>query len=103
MHTAAQVVLALGPWSRDFLREALGVSVPMAYERGYHMHYDAAAGATLGRPVYDTAGAYAPSPMAQGLRLTTGVQPARATRPPTWYSCNWPSARRGSVSHRTPP
>lgn len=73
-HTAAQVVLALGPWSRDFLRETLGMSVPMAYERGYHMHYDAAAGATLSRPVHDTAGAYVLSPMAQGLRLTTGVQ-----------------------------
>jgi D-amino-acid dehydrogenase len=73
-HSAAQVVLALGPWSRDFLHDALGVSVPMAYERGYHMHYAASAGVTLNRPVYDTAGAYVLSPMEQGLRLTTGVQ-----------------------------
>ena len=58
----------------------MGIRVPMAFERGYHMHYapGAAAGegsaARLQRPVYDTGGAYVLSPMEQGLRLSTGVE-----------------------------
>lgn len=71
---AHRVVVALGPWTRAFLRDALALRVPMAFERGYHMHYGAAAGAALRRPVYDTAGGYVLSPMEQGLRLTTGVE-----------------------------
>lgn len=74
LHEASRVVLALGPWSREFAKKALGLSVPMAYERGYHMHYGAAGGTSLGRPVYDTGGGYVLSPMEQGLRLSTGVQ-----------------------------
>lgn len=69
-----QVVVALGPWSKDFMA-TLGVRVPMGFERGYHMHY--AAGDTparLQRPVYDTGGGYVLSPMEQGLRLSTGVE-----------------------------
>lgn len=71
---AEHVVVALGPWSKEFLGHALGVSVPMAFERGYHMHYRAADGAKLARPIYDTGGGYVLSPMEQGLRLSTGVQ-----------------------------
>ncbi len=81
-HVAAQVVVALGPWSKDFLQTAFGLSVPMAYERGYHMHYDASGDARLSRPVYDTAGAYVMTPTAHGLRLTTGVQLCARDAPP---------------------
>ena len=70
---ADRVVVALGPWSRNFMA-TLGVKVPMAYERGYHMHYAAPATGSITRPVYDTAGAYVLSPMEQGLRLTSGVE-----------------------------
>jgi D-amino-acid dehydrogenase len=70
---AAQVVVALGPWSKELLA-TLGLHVPMAFERGYHLHYGAAEGAHLGRPVHDTGGGYVLSPMAQGLRLTTGIE-----------------------------
>ena len=52
----------------------MGVKVPMAYERGYHMHYAAPGTSQLARPIYDTAGAYVLSPMEQGLRLTSGVE-----------------------------
>lgn len=69
-----RVVVALGPWSAAFLQAQLGVKLPMAYERGYHRHFQPQDGATLGRPVYDTGGAYVLSPMAQGLRLTSGVE-----------------------------
>lgn len=77
---AAQVVLALGPWTARMLAR-LGLSVPMAFERGYHMHYAAPSGATLGRPVYDTGGGYVMAPLAQGLRLTTGVELADLDAP----------------------
>lgn len=70
---AAQAVIALGPWSKQFLAR-LGLSVPMVFERGYHMHYGIEGSATLGRPVYDTGAGYVMSPMDQGIRVTTGVE-----------------------------
>lgn len=73
-HEADHVVLALGPWSRDFLHEHIGLRLPMGFERGQHRHFQPAQGTTLNRPVYDTAGGYVLAPMAQGLRLTTGVE-----------------------------
>jgi D-amino-acid dehydrogenase len=69
-----QVVVALGPWSRDFLKHSLNIRIPMAFERGYFAEYHGERGATLSRPVYDTAGAYVLSPMQDGLRLTSGVE-----------------------------
>jgi len=71
--TAENVVVALGPWARSFL-EGLGMRVPMGFERGYHMHFAPQGDARLNRPIYDTGGGYVMSPMAQGLRLTTGVE-----------------------------
>lgn len=71
---ADHVVVALGPWSRDVLRDQLGLRLPLGFERGQHRHFVPAHGATLHRPVYDTAGGYVLAPMAQGLRLTTGVE-----------------------------
>jgi len=69
----ARVVVCLGPWSPELLAP-LGLRVPMAFERGYHMHYGWAGDTPLTRPVYDTAAACVLSPMRQGLRLTTGVE-----------------------------
>lgn len=68
-----QVVVALGPWSPDALAP-LGLKVPMAFERGYHMHYGWTGGSPLTRPLYDTAAACVLSPMSEGVRLTTGVE-----------------------------
>ncbi len=70
---APQVVVALGPWAMDLLAD-LGISVPLAFERGYHMHYRPPATETLRRPVYDVSGGYVLTPMVDGLRLTTGVE-----------------------------
>lgn len=81
VHDSSRVVLALGPWTKEFAKKVLGLSVPMAFERGYHMHYRAAGSASLGRPIYDTAGGYVLSPMEQGLRLSTGVQLAARDAP----------------------
>ncbi|MNK13293.1 D-amino acid dehydrogenase small subunit [compost metagenome] len=71
--TAERLVVALGPWSKDLLKTA-GIDLPMAFERGYHMHYSGLDGASVTRPVYDTGGGYVLSPMARGLRLSTGVE-----------------------------
>lgn len=70
---ADRVVLALGPWSRDFLYEQWGWKLPMLHERGYHLHYGWE-GSGLRRPIYDVEGAYVLSPMSPGPRLTTGVE-----------------------------
>lgn len=70
---ADRVVLALGPWSRDFLQRQWGWRLPMLYERGYHMHFRWN-GPALKRPLYDTAAGYVLSPMGEGVRLTTGVE-----------------------------
>jgi D-amino-acid dehydrogenase len=78
---ARHVVVALGPWSREFLRKSLGLSVPMAYERGYHRHFNAQGGATLGRPIYDTGGGYVLAPMEMGMRMSTGVELADLDAP----------------------
>lgn len=80
-HSAARIVMALGPWSQAFAKKTLNLTLPMAFERGQHMHYGAVAGASLNRPIYDTAGGYVLSPMAQGLRLSTGVQLAARDAP----------------------
>lgn len=70
---ADRVVLALGPWSRDFLQQQWGWRLPMLHERGYHMHFGWI-GPALQRPLYDTAAGYVLSPMGDGVRLTTGVE-----------------------------
>ena len=71
--SADRLVVALGPWSKALLKTT-GIDLPMASERGYHMHYSGRDGARVTRPVYDTGGGYVLSPMARGLRLSTGVE-----------------------------
>lgn len=82
---AEHAVVALGPWSRDFLRDQLGLRVPMAFERGHHRHFTGGAVA-LRRPVYDASAGYVLSPMGEGhgLRLTTGVHLAEMDVPVQW-------------------
>lgn len=72
--TVEHLVVALGPWSKTFLQQQLGLSVPMAYERGYHMHYAREGASSLTRPIYDSGGGYVLSPMEMGMRLTSGVE-----------------------------
>ena len=79
--SAQSVVVALGPWAPDLLA-GIGLHVPMAWERGYHMHYAAPTEKPLQRPIYDTGGAYVLSPMQDGMRLTTGVELAERDAAP---------------------
>ena len=90
----ANAVVALGPWAPDVLR-SLGLRLPLAVKRGYHMHYAATDGAGLSRPVLDEEGGYVITPMEQGIRLTTGVEFARrdANKTPVQLAWTEPLAR----------
>ena len=68
-----RLVIAAGPWSGDLLTP-LGYSVPMGYERGYHVHLRPAAGSALQRPIHDVTAGFVLAPMEYGIRLTTGVE-----------------------------
>lgn len=70
---AQNAVVALGPWSADLLAR-LGLSVPLAVKRGYHMHYVSEGNATLNHPLLDCEGGFVMSPMARGIRITTGAE-----------------------------
>jgi D-amino-acid dehydrogenase len=78
---AREAVVALGPWS-DALARKFGYKLPFFVKRGYHMHY-APHGGSLSRPVLDYERGYVVTPMARGLRLTTGAEFARADDPPS--------------------
>ncbi len=88
------VVVALGPWSREFLGR-LNFKIPMAFERGYHQHYQTQPDVRLNRPVYDTAKGYILTPMQQGIRLTTGVELTHHLAP-----SNLDQLRRGEQAAR---
>lgn len=79
---ARDAVVALGPWSGDALR-AQGVATPLGVKRGYHMHFAATGNAALSRLVVDDDHGYVLTPMARGVRLTTGAEFARRDRPPS--------------------
>jgi D-amino-acid dehydrogenase len=79
--TAAQVVVALGAASGRMTAK-LGYEPPLFGMRGYHMHYRLREGAVLHRPLVDDSGFLLTS-MRYGVRLTTGVEFARADAPAT--------------------
>ena len=79
---ARDVVIALGPWS-DELARRFGLRLPVFVKRGYHMHYEPSGNAGLTRPVLDLERGYLVTPMARGLRLTTGAEFARRDDPPS--------------------
>jgi D-amino-acid dehydrogenase len=79
---ATDAVVALGPWSPDVLAP-LGIRLPMAVKRGYHLHFRPRPGGGLSRPVLDADVGYVLAPMQQGIRLTTGAEFADRDAPPT--------------------
>ena len=80
--SAGEAVVALGPWSSQSFRP-LGYKIPLAAKRGYHVHFRPPEGATLTRPVLDAENGCVLSPMAAGIRMTTGAEFARRDAPPT--------------------
>jgi D-amino-acid dehydrogenase len=79
---AEAAVVALGPWVPDLLKRH-GIALPLAVKRGYHRHFRPHGNAGLARPVLDAEIGYCLAPMAQGIRLTTGVEFAARDAPPT--------------------
>jgi D-amino-acid dehydrogenase len=79
---ATEVVIALGPWSPDLLAP-LGIRLPMAVKRGYHLHFRPRGNAGLTRPVLDADRGYCMAPMEQGIRITTGAEFAARDAAPT--------------------
>ncbi|MCH7343346.1 FAD-binding oxidoreductase [Pelomonas sp. CA6] len=76
---AAQVVVALGPWSDACVRR-FGYRLPLFPKRGYHRHFRD--GATVALPTLDAERGYVLTPQSRGLRLTTGAEIARLDAPP---------------------
>jgi len=91
---APDVVVALGPWTRDLL-DPIGVKLPLMVKRGYHRHFRAKGNAALARPVLDADAGYLITPMVQGIRMTTGVEfAARDAKPsPVQFDRLMPKAR----------
>ena len=91
---ASSAVVALGPWS-DQASSRLGYRLPLFTKRGYHMHYGSQRGARLNHPVLDAERGYMLTPMAKGIRLTTGAEIARhdAPKTPTQLAAVEPTAR----------
>lgn len=81
--SAEQVVLALGPWSAQWLATQ-GISVPLFVKRGYHMHYATRPGAELKHWLMDAETGYLLAPMQTGIRLTTGAELAQQTDLPRY-------------------
>ena len=74
MHDLDQVVIAAGAWSGR-LTAKLGQPVPLDTERGYHVNlpWDGA-NPVLGRPTVVGGPQFVLCPMADGLRVTGGVE-----------------------------
>jgi D-amino-acid dehydrogenase len=91
---APDVVIALGPWSRDLL-DPMGLRLPLAVKRGYHRHFRGEGNAALSRPVLDGDAGYVITPMEQGIRMTTGVEfaPRDAPATPVQFDRLMPQAR----------
>ena len=75
---ADEVVIAAGPWSAE-IAGSLGYRIPMAWERGYHLHLEPGPG--INRPIHDVDAGYVMSPQLQGVRITSGVELADREAP----------------------
>lgn len=69
--SAERVVVALGPWTPEFLRP-FGYRIPMVAKRGYHLHFRGNHG--LRRALMDVESSIVLSPMNTGLRIATGAE-----------------------------
>jgi D-amino-acid dehydrogenase len=82
--TARQAVVAAGIGSRSILR-SLGIGVPLAAERGYHLMVPPGAGKrAVGVPLIGARPEFVITPMAHGLRLAGTVELARSEARPEW-------------------
>jgi D-amino-acid dehydrogenase len=80
---AESVIVAAGPWSAE-IAAWLGYRIPMAWERGYHLHLKPGDGPAPSRPVHDMDRGYVMSPQLQGVRVTSGSELADRDAPPNY-------------------
>lgn len=80
---ASDVVVALGSASTVVVSR-LGYRVPLAEKRGYHQMFAYPGGERQRLPVGNPAGGWAVVPLAEGLRLGTGVEFATPGAPPSY-------------------
>ncbi|MCK6449693.1 MAG: FAD-binding oxidoreductase [Alphaproteobacteria bacterium] len=76
-----RVVVAAGAWSKN-LAAMLGARVPLDTERGYHLYLERKSGPGVGRPTLVGDHGFVLAPMADGVRLTFGVELAGVDAPP---------------------
>lgn len=81
------VLLAAGPWSAE-IASWLGYKIPMAWERGYHLHLEPGEGPALTRAVHDVDRGYVMSPQLQGIRVTSGSELTNRDAPPNFAQIN---------------
>ena len=82
--TARQAVVAAGIGSRAIVQR-LGIRVPLAAERGYHLMIPHVPGRrTVSVPLIGARPEFVITPMAQGLRLAGTVEIARSELRPDW-------------------
>jgi D-amino-acid dehydrogenase len=84
---ATAVMVAAGPWSAE-IAAWLGYKIPMAWERGYHLHLRPGEGAPLTRAVHDMDRGYVMSPQLQGVRVTSGSELTDRDAPPNYAQIN---------------
>ena len=77
--TARKVVVAMGAWSAELLKP-LGISVPLASERGYHLEFPEA-GIELNNSVLDSDAKFVASSMEGGLRVAGQAEFASVDAP----------------------
>ncbi|MDA1327061.1 MAG: FAD-dependent oxidoreductase [Proteobacteria bacterium] len=94
---ANSVVLAAGPWSAE-IAAWLGYKIPMAWERGYHVHLEPGEGPALTRAVHDIDRGYVMSPQLQGVRVTSGSELTDRDAPPNYAQINEVAAMARDVA-----
>lgn len=77
--TARRVVIAMGAWSAELLKP-LGISMPLASERGYHIEFPDA-GIELNNSIMDTDAKFVASSMSGGLRVAGQAEFASVDAP----------------------
>ena len=97
---AKRLVLAMGAWSADLLRP-LGVTIPLATERGYHLEFPTA-GIEINNSVTDTDAKTVASSMEGGVRVAGQAEfadvdavpdPAKKTRLLSQALSAWPDLK----------
>lgn len=77
--TSRRVVIAMGAWSAELLKP-LGISVPLASERGYHIEFPDA-GIELNNSIMDTDAKFVASSMSGGMRVAGQAEFASVDAP----------------------